>query len=336
MAACDIRIGVEVSRGPPIPYVQVRLGDTIAAFPDPSLSLADPEAATFAGIRQLAFGADQQSVYVLDPPNHLVHRISLDGVFLGSVGGEGEGPGELKRPVSIQAAADSGVWVLNGMRVTHFRTDGSLVETRSLEGANVTTFAPAEGGELLIPAVTPMASPHALLSRVGAAGVRDMANPGSFPRRLANDPARERHIGWRLAPLGPREFAIVLRGPDLQARRAHATADGQALDSVTAWRMPRRPVETAAAAMTLPDARLSPVVRAGMAGDHFWVVSPGLGWVGPVAFTVPMNPGDPSFYLDAPGFHEPGRAVRDAVVLADRVVIARETGIVIRSVLWPS
>ncbi len=333
---CDVDVSVSMRAPRPIAYEALQAGDTIAVFPDPSLDPVAPEAALFAGTRRLAPAIDEESIYLLDPPNHRVHRIGLDGTLLASFGGEGQGPGELERPVGIQGAAGGGVWVLHGRRATHFQGDGSIVETLSLGDANVTNFAPTVDGALLIPAVAGMGTPDALLTHVSAEGIRNLENPARPPERLVDDPFRERFIGWRLAPLGSRQLAIVLNGAELRVWRAFVSEDGQALDSVSERSLPQRPVEAAAEAVTLPDARLSPVARAGISAGHLWVVTPGLGWGGPLAFTVPLQAGDPSLYLDATGLHEPGRPVRDLVVLSDRIVVARDTEVVIRSLQWPA
>jgi len=54
------------------------------------------------------------SIAVLDAPAHKVHMVSMDGERMGAFGREGEGPGELNRPVSILHIADSVVVVDGG------------------------------------------------------------------------------------------------------------------------------------------------------------------------------------------------------------------------------
>jgi hypothetical protein len=70
------------------------------------------------------------SVAVLDAPAHKIHMVSLDGHWTGSFGREGEGPGELERPVSILHIADSIVVVDGGKGTLEvFRPGGAYVKS---------------------------------------------------------------------------------------------------------------------------------------------------------------------------------------------------------------
>ena len=85
--------------------VRVTPGDTIAVFPPPGSPLF------LESVRGMALAEDGGSVHVLDA--HTVHHLDMDGNLLGSMGGDGEGPGELKRPWRIQPATGGGAWVLD-------------------------------------------------------------------------------------------------------------------------------------------------------------------------------------------------------------------------------
>lgn len=50
-------------------------------------------------------------VHILDPGFECVHRYSEDGVFLGSYGAEGEGPGDFRNPQAITIGPDDKVYI---------------------------------------------------------------------------------------------------------------------------------------------------------------------------------------------------------------------------------
>lgn len=95
----------------------------------------------------------------------------------------------------------------------------------------------------------------------------------------------------------------------------------------TAARVIAKEAELAA----MPDARPSPLWRVGTAAGRLWIVSTGLP-NGPLAFTAPLRRGDPSLEVPAGrGFHNRERRVRDVVVMSDRVFLAYEVEVVVRS-----
>lgn len=127
--------------------VIARPGDTLAVFPPPG-----DTSVFLARVNGLALAHGEQSIYVLDWGDFQVHRIDLEGNHLASMGSEGAGPREFKRPVAIQVAEGGGVWVLdngNG-RVTRFSPDGALVETVNAVKAPGITFSPFGNG-ILVP-----------------------------------------------------------------------------------------------------------------------------------------------------------------------------------------
>lgn len=69
-------------------------------------------------------------VVVLDRSAYRAVKFSSDGEFLFSVGREGEGPGEFKRPLAVAATADGGFAVLGGRRrlYVHFGETGELID----------------------------------------------------------------------------------------------------------------------------------------------------------------------------------------------------------------
>lgn len=300
--------------------VAVQARDTIAVFPP-------PDGPVLARVRQLALSADEKSVYILDA-HPAVHRIDLDGVLLASFGREGKGPGELTRPIAIQAAREGGVWVLERRHAIRYRSDGSVAETLVLTNLAASTFAPVGDGEVVIPALS-AGPPDRLLVRLGPDGVEELANPPRVPSTLSGG---DRFVGWKLAPLGIHDVAIVLNGPDLLGWRAYLGDDSQAIDSLVELAMPpmaHRVIAEESRRSAIPDARPNPLWRAGVAANRLWVVSTGLP-NGPVAFSVPLREGETSLHVPAePGFHDRDHRIRDMIVLPDRIVIARDIEVVI-------
>lgn len=74
----------------------------------------------FSPIRSLAVGPDHR-VYLLLPQEHRVAVFSEDGSIVGSIGREGDGPGEFSFPVEIGFVGDS-LWVLDprAQRINYF------------------------------------------------------------------------------------------------------------------------------------------------------------------------------------------------------------------------
>lgn len=90
----------------------------------------------FGQIREVDFGLDG-SLYILDQQASLVLRVSPDGEYLGSIGRQGDGPGELSLPTALLVAPDGRVWVRDTRRSTWaiFESDGTYVDNVSFDGS---------------------------------------------------------------------------------------------------------------------------------------------------------------------------------------------------------
>lgn len=311
--------------------VIARPGDTLAVFPPPG-----DTSVFLARVNGLALADDEQSVYILDWGNYQVHHIDLDGKHLASMGSQGEGPGELERPVAIHAAVGGGVWVLdngNG-RVTRFDPDGALVETVNAGEDAGMTFSPFGNG-VLVPTlgVHPLQDPdgraETMLSFLDATDARALINPPTVPPILAKGDFLERILGWKLAPISPGEIAIVLSSSDPRGWRAFGDAGAETLDSLVELPIPGDLRQRIAAVEVEPGAQFRPFDRVEMAGGRLWTIS--VGMVDPLAFTIPLEPGEPSIRVLAEGLHNwrEGLVVKDIIVLDDRMIVARDIELLI-------
>lgn len=311
--------------------VVARPGDTLAVFPAPG-----DTSVFLARVTSLALAHDGQSVYILDGGNYRIHRIDPDGNLLASMGGQGEGPGELARPLAIQAAEGGGVWVLDNenQRITRFGPDGALVETASPDRALGMTLSPVGDG-LLVPTMgahhlqDPDGHPETLLTFVSATDSRQLTGPTMVPTVLSDADFMERTPGWKLAPVSAREVAIVLNSGSPRAWRAFIDAAVERVDSLVEVPVPADVRRRLAEVEVETGARLSPFSRIEMVGGRLWTVS--VGMVDPVAFTIPLAEGEPSVRVVAEGLNRrrEGLRVEDIIVLDDRMIVARDIEVLI-------
>lgn len=82
---------------------------------------AEAELGRFSDVKLAADGG----LLVLDAGDSLVRVFDPEGMPAGSLGGAGEGPGELSAPMRIAPAPDGGVYVLERRGLVHLHRDGS-------------------------------------------------------------------------------------------------------------------------------------------------------------------------------------------------------------------
>ena len=227
--------------------VHVTPGDTIAVFPPPGGSLF------LETVRGMALAEDGRSVYLLDA--HAVHHLDLDGNLLASMGGEGEGPGELVRPIVVQPAAEGGAWVYdpaNG-RATRYGPESVVAEEISGINARGAMFVPWRDG-ILLPAVPGStfaitgadvvsgageATRERLLSHhFGSGDMVEVQSPPGVPDDFLQDGSMGRVAGWRMAAISPSEIAIVIGGSDLSAWRLVLGGNGAQIDTIVELPLP--------------------------------------------------------------------------------------------------
>lgn len=103
--------------------------------------LDGPDEYTFGDVAAIATGPDG-TLYVLDRQIPAVRSYAPDGTYLGDLGREGEGPGEIKQPDSGLAALDDGRVLLRdpgNARITVFGPDGEYESEWRIRGGNFTS-----------------------------------------------------------------------------------------------------------------------------------------------------------------------------------------------------
>ena len=289
----------------------------------------------FERLTKLELAHDQQSFYVLDVTDKTVHRVDLDGGILASMGGGGEGPGELDEPSEV-IAAPGGVWVLDaGARAVLFGPDGDEMAVLSFEGIWTPNLVPATDGVILT-TIGPLDDDDGvglLLLHVTADGRSTIGTgaveiPDGF---VGSDPDDLMHmVTWAVTSISEHEFAIVTNDGSLDGWRVAVDNEYRQVTEIKPLAIPEgisalvRSIEIPAPGMTLMAVSGTRVVD----GKH-WVVTAGLG-PDLLAFTVPSAVGERVTLL-FPG-ELTGRDVRDAIVLSDRVVAITSTEILVGSV----
>ncbi|MYG80954.1 MAG: hypothetical protein F4187_03905 [Gemmatimonadetes bacterium] len=324
--------------------VRVTPGDTIAVFPPPGSPLL------LESVRAMALAEDGRSVHVLDA--HTVHHLDMDGNLLGSMGGEGEGPGELKRPWRIQPATGGGAWVLdsgNGRATLYGH--GSTVEDQitGIDRAGA-PFVPYREGILLTDVPMPVVSVSGrnvvstpgepnrerLLSyHCGSGEMLEVESPPEVPAAFVQSEWGSREMGWSIAAVSRNEIAIVVSGRDLSAWRLVLGDDAHRIDSITELPVPAdvRRLVREAAEFAGPDMFAVTIRLARVVDGRLWAVAGGLGpWPGkPLTITIPLDGGTTSLRLDREPL-DPELDVVDAIVLPDRLIVATQIEVLFLSV----
>jgi hypothetical protein len=101
------------------------------------LSLGGPEAQgdyAFGQIRHFIVD-DAGSIYVLDQQNANIKVFDASGKFLRTIGRQGQGPGELERPMTLSFNRTMGELAVQQQtrRMTYFKTDGTFLRHLSLK-----------------------------------------------------------------------------------------------------------------------------------------------------------------------------------------------------------
>lgn len=125
---------------------------------EPTLRLGTPDGGptAFSRVGSVALGPEAR-LHVLLPQDFQVRVFDQDGTFVGSIGSEGDGPGEFRRPGRLGFVGDT-LWVLDdGVRRASFFLNGAFVRSESyppLEGLHEERLGSVEsvleGSSLLV------------------------------------------------------------------------------------------------------------------------------------------------------------------------------------------
>ena len=97
-------------------------------------------------VGDFAVGPDGR-VYVPDGPNHKIVVFNASGSLNSVLGGDGDGPGELRRPVRVTLDDKGAAYVydMQTNRISHFGPRGEFVKTFAFPGSNATNLDWAAG-----------------------------------------------------------------------------------------------------------------------------------------------------------------------------------------------
>lgn len=119
-------------------------------------TLDGPVEETFGSVASVAAGPDL-SAYVADAQVQVVRHFDADGVYVGGIGREGDGPGEFTWIWSVATTAEDQllVWDATAYRMHEFRLDGRFVRTfptpmLGLVGGPTASMVPQTDGTLLL------------------------------------------------------------------------------------------------------------------------------------------------------------------------------------------
>ena len=106
-------------------------------------SVDDPEyALTYVS----SLGVDDEgSIYTLHPQEQVVRRFDTAGTLLGTIGGRGDGPGELQNAYTMGFLDDT-LWILdfNGYEFSFFRPDGDFIRSFGVPFGSTENFMEAQ------------------------------------------------------------------------------------------------------------------------------------------------------------------------------------------------
>lgn len=109
------------------------------------------EATSFGRIVSLTMD-EEENVYVLDGQAAEIRVFDRNGEYVRTIGGRGEGPGELSTPHALALDEEGGLWVADrgNQRVTVFARDGRVLRSFSspLQGVVARGQLRVEGGRL--------------------------------------------------------------------------------------------------------------------------------------------------------------------------------------------
>jgi hypothetical protein len=129
-----------------------------------------------------------------------VHRLMVDGSYSGTIGGVGDGPGEMRSPMAAVAEGDS-IWVLDRRRrsLERFDGEGRFVTRSTIEHSDCSGGIPEglirSAGALLVLLVCPRSVPPGISFSVA----RVTAGDGSIPVLTERGPS----FSTRMQPVVP-------------------------------------------------------------------------------------------------------------------------------------
>lgn len=135
-----VLVGAYAGSGMPLSGqdVVVRMANGTPVWGDAPTIVEELRIGSLLGAEEYSFGSigdvlahPDGTIWVGDSQLHAIRRYSSGGDYLGQVGREGEGPGEMKYVSNMRALSDGSVivWDAGLIRVSRFRADGAFIDS---------------------------------------------------------------------------------------------------------------------------------------------------------------------------------------------------------------
>lgn len=99
----------------------------------------------------MAFDAEGH-IYILDSGNHRIQKFRMDGTFVATFGGKGQGPGEFQFPQSMDVGGDGYLYVadMGNQRIEVLEPDGASYKTLKMGSGSLGTIRLAGPGSMIM------------------------------------------------------------------------------------------------------------------------------------------------------------------------------------------
>lgn len=303
-------------------------GDLLSRFP------ADPADLTSDTLMESAFGLTVSggSLYVLDRTARALLRFDAEGRLAARIGRPGEGPGELRTPVSLSPGPDGSVWVADpgAGRLSRFGPDGELLAELRSPYPVVNFTAPA--GDPVFPTLRA----SSLFARLTPEGetVELEVDPRSVPHAVSGGPRDRLSLRGLLLTSVANDRVAMLRnrhGTDFELWEVTLADAGDAIGSVRRVPLPDWLYAMFQAELDRLRSELSPEFARGdffvpftgmhVDGDRLWL-APALASE-LLAFSPALHGGQTERVVVPRG--EVGREAVDVAVAGGRLVVLLST-----------
>ena len=162
--------------------------------------------------------ATSEHIYVVDGQVPLLRYYDLDGVFLGNIGGRGQGPGEYLEPAMLTGDQAGRIFLYDTRKgINVYSEAGESLETWSY-GVGPGAMVPTQAGTLWVPTRIRDRTTGRSVYGVGEYGKDGLIGDVRFPREVAFEPIEmtvmtrfggEAYVAVPFAPHAPRSVLTI-------------------------------------------------------------------------------------------------------------------------------